>query len=362
MYLEGEDLEEAYVMGHRMVSFLTECLPQHPGFRRPAVVDLRKRSQRELELLKKCLEDLAMRIDEEQCDRFADEFDPFVDEDSDSDCEEVAESLSGDWVGFGSWKEDARKLHSPTTETVATTGTDSLEEFDFSSSDEGMPERRLEYPDADDTPTPLFSMELSTAFLERVAQEDVEYETDSDAADSWAQGPDESYAPSASSGHGVTCDPARIAFREILNRASEFKLLSPIRESDRSTPLLEKDNVRRPDPPAQRSLPNRPEVRKEPEGESNKHSKHPTSQAARELAIESEIQRFLDSSLDVDPDCFFESSLSRVKEKELESSGFNANVGGPSFGSLDIATARKNEAFFREGDVLLQSNGWVSFD
>jgi hypothetical protein len=59
-------------------------------------------------------------------------------------------------------------------------------------------------------------MDFGTGFLEHIATEDVCYETDSAAADSWAQDND-SIEPPASSASGITCDPARLAFQELLN-------------------------------------------------------------------------------------------------------------------------------------------------
>jgi hypothetical protein len=290
-------------MGHRIVSFLTDFLPQHPGlFRSPEV---RERTRVELELLQECLEDVALRIDEEECNQFVANFDPAAivveddddddvtedstveDEDQDSVGARSGEMLtppkggSGsssvgdaakkvrvvhfeDWVAFPQTGKvdldtalsDRKAAESPTAETVGTTGTGSIENLDASyfssSSDEfGMETRkspdmhssarnrstaRSPYyvSDSEDdrskegdesaaysSSRQMYPVHVSLDFLEKIANEEVEYETDSEAADSWAQGDGESaYNGHAVSSSGVapTCDPARIAFRELMKR------------------------------------------------------------------------------------------------------------------------------------------------
>jgi hypothetical protein len=61
--------------------------------------------------------------------------------------------------------------------------------------------------------------------LETIANEEVLYETDSEAADSWAQTPEDSSFTLAPSSSGVTptCDPARIAFRDLMNKLPRSK-------------------------------------------------------------------------------------------------------------------------------------------
>lgn len=292
------------MMGHRIVTFLTDCLPQHPGlFRSPEV---RERTRNELERLQECLEDLAVRIDEEECNHFVANFDPAllameddddddVTEDStveDEDEDENSLSTSGDkmictppkggsnsslvgddakrtrLVRFEDWEDfpksgsqdvdtplyDRKHVESPTAETVGTTGTGSsiepLDSFNVSSSSDEIGRESRYSPELhtntsnshtarssdyvsdseDDTSngedeksssSHLYPVHVRLDFLERIANEEVEYETDSEAADSWAQGDGESAyngpAPSSSAG-APTCDPARIAFREMMKR------------------------------------------------------------------------------------------------------------------------------------------------
>eukprot|EP00934_Nitzschia_sp_Nitz4_P001329 Nitzschia sp. Nitz4//scaffold11_size288233//163710//165156//NITZ4_000782-RA/size288233-snap-gene-0.50-mRNA-1//-1//CDS//3329534098//1329//frame0 len=338
MYQLGANLEDTYVMGYRMLSFLTECLPRHPAFLRPAAADSRKRCQSELKQLQTCLEDLALRIDEEQCNQFADDFDPFVhdSDDSDSECEEVSKTNDADWVGFSSWKQDRKPL-SPTT--IATTGTDSLDELDLSSSDEGTPERQIDFSlyEEENVSVPILPPDFRTEFLDRVAQEDVEFETDSDADDSWAQGPEEvENAPSASSGQGDTCDPARIAFRELLNRAPKDSALS----LGKGSPLREK--LRRPDPPAQMPHVEPVVPRIDPEGQRCE----PVGYSLRESQIETDIQSYLESPEDVDPSVVLESSLEKMRNQIPQRKS-------------DAKATSELTAFETSG---LDSNGWVAFD
>ncbi|KAL3912738.1 MAG: hypothetical protein SGILL_006768, partial [Bacillariaceae sp.] len=163
------NLEETYVMGYRIISFLTECLPKHPGF--ATAPDIRQRAKAELELLRECLEDVALQIDEETCNKFVDDFDPlFVvgDDDDDSITESSSEATAKQpqhalqtsstkrsperkkMVRFENWDaiqadiladmEESKDDHddkrnvsgSPTVDTVTTTGTSSAAPLDDS--------------------------------------------------------------------------------------------------------------------------------------------------------------------------------------------------------------------------------------
>lgn len=63
-------MEEMYVMGFRIISFLIECLPQHPEFEEAPQIE--ERSEQELVILRRCLNDLALRIDESVCNKVVD--------------------------------------------------------------------------------------------------------------------------------------------------------------------------------------------------------------------------------------------------------------------------------------------------
>jgi hypothetical protein len=93
---------------------------------------------------------------------------------------------------------------------------------------------------------------LEAKFLHRIANEDVRFETDSEAVDSWAPNNNEtrSSASTSISGCGVgggknsidvelSCDPARIAFREIMLMAAASQASSQqgSEDSDETPPL-----------------------------------------------------------------------------------------------------------------------------
>ena len=310
-----EQLEEMYVMGHRIISFLTESLPRHPGLSRAP--DVRERAKYELDLLWKCVEDVALQIDENICNQFIDDGDLLIDayddddDDNDNDNDNDADvsghehnlSILNDksessfakssknintakmvrfenCVSFPNGKletdeivrHDRKLVESPTSETVVTSGTESLEPLDTSYMGLLPPDITYKYKNIDETSrdrnftianvctigndrfddidddsfgiddfyddnqndsSSLSSRCLYTNvkrvrldFLDKISQEEVVYETDSEAADSWANGGDFGTGGTclASSSGSLTCDPARIAFRDLMNRLPQ-KLL-----------------------------------------------------------------------------------------------------------------------------------------
>ena len=81
----GTDLEATYIMGHRLSLFIQEALPTHPNYmsRDPVVSKLRDRSFQSLVRIKKLLDAVSLRIDEEELNKFIlHDFDPFADDDS----------------------------------------------------------------------------------------------------------------------------------------------------------------------------------------------------------------------------------------------------------------------------------------
>ena len=65
MKLESDDLEKSYIMGHRILIFLRECLPRHPDFQKTLAFKIRNKSRKEALALERCLEEIALSIDEE---------------------------------------------------------------------------------------------------------------------------------------------------------------------------------------------------------------------------------------------------------------------------------------------------------
>lgn len=284
------NLEEVYVMGHRLTAFLGKALPQHPNYKKTQVTSLRNKSLRQLDWIKAEMETLALKIDEEQLNTFITmDFDPSLDDDDDDDEESLICTSShvtdghhakfelgfavdfsspddtDHWQDFTGWNLfgfSSNNTAAPQTEQhgvipPATVETDSSrsqdvslshdlsfstddppsEELDHASHDEEEPEpdRFVTFQDDDDVSnhddddddSSDEESDLETdddddtgpsEFFRMIASEEVHYESDSEAVDSWA--PDgESHARScASSGTTLTYDPARIAFREIMNK------------------------------------------------------------------------------------------------------------------------------------------------
>lgn len=72
MYESRSNIEELFVMGHRLIIFLSKALPNHPEFRSkaPLIVTKRTKSRHDLHWIKRRLDIVALRIDEEQLNRF----------------------------------------------------------------------------------------------------------------------------------------------------------------------------------------------------------------------------------------------------------------------------------------------------
>lgn len=249
---KGTDLEETYVMGHRLVSFLSVALPKHVEYRNTAMQSLRNKSFQDLLMIQQEMEALAVKIDEDHLNRYIMNFDPVQEDDDDSSTSsDESDNLSfsdlaketDTWESFeGGWSYDL----SSGDETPVVTDTDvSADSHDARQCHgrRGHGARRArdgDSDDEDDAPDPephldfdeddegeeervrdlRYSLKdaLADSILEQIADEAVRFETDSEAVDSWAQDGDSNALSGASSGTALTYDPARLAFREIMNR------------------------------------------------------------------------------------------------------------------------------------------------
>ena len=63
-------LEETYIMGHRLLAFLGQALPLHPEYHKASVAALRDQAILDLEWIQDKMQDLALKIDEEQLNVF----------------------------------------------------------------------------------------------------------------------------------------------------------------------------------------------------------------------------------------------------------------------------------------------------
>jgi len=244
-------------MGHRLKHFLTEALPRHPAYmmKDPVVSRLREKSFQSLVHLQHKISALALKIDEEQLNKYImHDFDPFGDDDDESctsdsysDSDEAAARKDIQWENFDGWSFDLpEKLTQPNLSDNKKLGclqdsfcrvadvsgeTEDTSNETFSSSEISF--------QASDEFEPIYDS-YGLEFLRRIASEDVRYETDSEAADSWAQESEiESTVYSVNStSFGNTCDPARIALKELMINKRQRPQCSKI------PPYQEKDNTK----------------------------------------------------------------------------------------------------------------------
>jgi hypothetical protein len=239
-FAKGSDIESTYVMGNRLSHFLTEALPRHPDYmtKDPLIARLREKSFQSLVHTKKYMDSLALRIDEEQLNQYImHDFDPFADEDdeSTSSCEEAVSSIlyntplaarDPQWENFDGWSFDSpgkmtkqaidkvefdKELSSLAWKTLDESAeTEDTSNETFSSSEHS-------FQPTDDNEVIYDSRGLD--FLKRIASEAVRYESDSEAADSWVQECNSEVGSALYSTYslGDTCDPARIALRDLMN-------------------------------------------------------------------------------------------------------------------------------------------------
>mmetsp|Transcript_14764 Transcript_14764/g.30429 ORF Transcript_14764/g.30429 Transcript_14764/m.30429 type:complete len:402 (-) Transcript_14764:628-1833(-) len=259
------DLEETYVMGHRLKAFLGQALPQHPHYRRSQVAQLRSKSLRNLAWIKDKMHEIALKIDEQQLDTYVtldyepepddistSSSEPEIDDDDDDDDSAGFADFSSmssfddqEWHAFSGWGAqadfpdpgfDEKDVPLATETDSSSLGLDvgsSLDESeneeqpsdehvdlsDIPSDTEEEPQTFVTFQDDEDDDASHDEQDLDgkSDFLRQIEDEAVCYESDSEAVDSWAQD-GESHAHSiASSGTAMTYDPARIAFREIMS-------------------------------------------------------------------------------------------------------------------------------------------------
>lgn len=223
-------------MGHRLIHFLSEALPKHPDYMKKdaSVSKLREKSFQSLLQIKKHIEALALRIDEEQLNKYImHDFDPFAEDDcSTSSCSEAeGEQLSlspstfaqddSQWESFDGWSFDLpEKMTSHRRYPEFVKDGHLLKEHDKSAetedtSNETFSSSEHSFEEFSEDHMPIYNS-FGLDFLKRIASEDVRYETDSEAVDSWAQESEIESAVYSMSSMGDTYDPARIALKEIL--------------------------------------------------------------------------------------------------------------------------------------------------
>jgi hypothetical protein len=267
-------LEETFIMGHRLLAFVGQALPQHPDYDKASSAAFRAQAALDLEWIQDKMQDIALKIDEEQLNVYITmDFDPQPEDDSTISSAEADFSNFADFSNAEGWEDFTEWAFAPSAvETDAsssfntsgggtTSGEDSgdaaaegvhaalsprptivLDLADKALVDESlenadaptMPQAIVQFNDfleddsdseSEDYRYDLNDARRASSFLKKIAKEDVSYESDSEAVDSWAQ--DGECGSRASSGTTLTYDPARIAFRELMNKVPRMSASPP---------------------------------------------------------------------------------------------------------------------------------------
>eukprot|EP00542_Grammatophora_oceanica_P009718 CAMPEP_0194037962 /NCGR_PEP_ID=MMETSP0009_2-20130614/10259_1 /TAXON_ID=210454 /ORGANISM="Grammatophora oceanica, Strain CCMP 410" /LENGTH=411 /DNA_ID=CAMNT_0038680315 /DNA_START=87 /DNA_END=1322 /DNA_ORIENTATION=- len=214
MYSNPTSMEECYVMGNRLLIFLAETLPSHPTYRSeaPDISKLRTQSRKDLHSIHKRLELVAMRIDEDQLnqyvlsnlDRPSNRSRKEENRTTTTKMQEAAPSPSPtnvsfendevaapqqEWEAFDGWDVTMKEAANTTEwhEFGASFDEDMAEPLenrqDDQSNDEIMHQRTV----SPDHYASNVRYELPPTILDQIANDEVCYEYDSEAVDSWAQ-------------------------------------------------------------------------------------------------------------------------------------------------------------------------------
>jgi hypothetical protein len=210
MYETRSNMEEVYVMGHRLIVFLDEALPHHPQYYSPLpeIASLRNKSRLELDWIQKRMEVIALRVDEEQLNKF------ILDDLKGHQRQSTSSSPGSKWEKFSGWAmgqdlgewEEAHDISFDSGEVEAAE-VESYEDPEIESYESDYPTQVSDLPGGSYT-----IPEEDYGFLRKVASEEVPFETDSEAVDSWAQDSDQSSSPSPRFFN-------RKAFQNMINRA-----------------------------------------------------------------------------------------------------------------------------------------------
>jgi hypothetical protein len=233
----SDKLEEAFLMGHRLSAFLSTALPQHPHYLSKTVTEQRNKTFSYMVRIQQEMESLELQIDELELSNYIQYYCPSDDDESScSDLDQPSVSPTSYWEAFPGWGFDCENNLPALNDTdvsslnSSTEPNGSAEEPHFLHS--GLEDDALLDPELtellafDDDNSSYASNEFylhdtsaTTSFLKTIAEQDVHYESDSDAVDSWMQNDDFAESHVSSQTLGLTCDPARIAFRELMHRA-----------------------------------------------------------------------------------------------------------------------------------------------
>lgn len=211
-------------MGCRLITFLSVALPKHPHYDciHPKITSLRETSLEHLDWIKKRVDIIAQKIDEEQLNEYV----LGLLQSSNSESIETSNEFAADVSYDGNEVEQSKDDQS--WETFS--GWSDEVSFDRRDTENGVPSgsnmilnpKDGSFPSYEDFFFPAekrSSSELDNSILKTLACQDVRYETDSEAVDSWAQDAATSFQPSASN-PSVTHEAARIVFHDIMQKVT----------------------------------------------------------------------------------------------------------------------------------------------
>lgn len=205
----------------------------HPSYmkRDPVIARLRDKSFQSLVRIKKQMDAIALRIDEEELNKYIlHDFDPFADDSDEGSCSSAGSDVNQgfstgldggqskdviQWESFDGWSFDL-----PSKMTMSQSDDFVLHNALFKIADEsGDTEESSEasFQDSDSRcdQEPIYSYGLE--FLKQISSEAVKFETDSEADDSWAQESEEELEiERGESDADTSYDPARIALQELI--------------------------------------------------------------------------------------------------------------------------------------------------
>jgi hypothetical protein len=202
LYERRSNLEEIYVMGNRLVVYYTDALPRHQDYRSidPSISHLREKTICDLDWIRKRLDVISLRIDEEQLNLHIQKSESNDDtvQQSDTNTPIAEDNEESSWESFSGWSvdfvNDDNKSVNDTPENSHDHVDDPADILDLDSDDEtddvesdydslsdiDSDERAVRFDFAPET-------HLESSFLRVIASEEVEFEEDSEAVDSWAQ-------------------------------------------------------------------------------------------------------------------------------------------------------------------------------
>mmetsp|Transcript_25177 Transcript_25177/g.35470 ORF Transcript_25177/g.35470 Transcript_25177/m.35470 type:complete len:482 (-) Transcript_25177:243-1688(-) len=283
MYSSKRNPEEIYVMGCRLVSFLSEALPKHPQYHSAdaQIKSLREKSLDQLSWIQERVGLIALRIDEAELNQFIlddlesssitidtrsekhirnetcsfeslEELIPTRDQPSpspsfhknnnanntthttsSSTTSDVVVTNNSAWEDFSGWPQQVSfQPHEAETSNVFSEVSFDIDEDDCldggTAFPNGSPQRQYNFLFGDERDHVLdstYELDLSGSILNTLAYQDVRYETDSEAQDSWAQDTETSFQSHFSNPH-VTYNGARLAFDEIMKQVRSSSSLS----------------------------------------------------------------------------------------------------------------------------------------